>query len=178
MTLSVVGVTGGKVWLVIFATLTIPPTPLCLNYISNMMVNIFAMPFGIKPHTDATVSRTTRMVILLAGLLMHLLVCGGLAFSQIEDWGYGDSVYYSFVTLTTIGLGDFAPATQAGQWWSIFFVLFGLGIVSLLIEDLIALFQQSPQVEGDISAPPTQPKTTPAITQNALAEPAVDEQQL
>ena len=31
-------------------------------------------------------------------------------FYATEDWTYGQSIYYCFVTLTTVGFGDFVPA--------------------------------------------------------------------
>ena len=31
-------------------------------------------------------------------------------FYATEDWTYGQSLYYCFVTLTTVGFGDFVPA--------------------------------------------------------------------
>ena len=42
-------------------------------------------------------------------LFMHLFICGGAMFSYLEGWGFQDSIYFSWITLTTIGLGDFAP---------------------------------------------------------------------
>jgi len=36
-----------------------------------------------------------------------ILMTGAAVFSRYEGWSYMDSFYYSFVTLTTIGFGDF-----------------------------------------------------------------------
>jgi hypothetical protein len=37
------------------------------------------------------------------------IVLGALVFSNLEDWTLSDSIYFSFITLTTVGFGDFVP---------------------------------------------------------------------
>lgn len=42
------------------------------------------------------------------GLLSSVIITTGAAvFSKYEGWSYFDSFYYCFVTLTTIGFGDY-----------------------------------------------------------------------
>lgn len=36
-------------------------------------------------------------------------------FYATEDWTYGQSIYYCFVTLTTVGFGDFVPAVAGSS---------------------------------------------------------------
>ena len=36
--------------------------------------------------------------------------------TAIEDWSYRDSMYYVFVTLTTVGFGDFVPEQESSQY--------------------------------------------------------------
>ena len=40
------------------------------------------------------------------------IVLGALVFAYIEDWKLSDAIYFSFVTLTTIGFGDFVPGNS------------------------------------------------------------------
>ena len=37
------------------------------------------------------------------------LVLGGIYFTMTEHWELHESVYFSFITLTTIGFGDYVP---------------------------------------------------------------------
>lgn len=44
--------------------------------------------------------------LILVGVVLFLLI-PGLCFMLVENWTYGEAVYYCFITLTTIGFGDF-----------------------------------------------------------------------
>jgi len=47
-------------------------------------------------------------LMLATGLLSSIIITTGAAvFSKYEGWSYFDSFYYCFVTLTTIGFGDY-----------------------------------------------------------------------
>lgn len=49
-------------------------------------------------------------------LVFMIFIPAGI-FYATEDWTYGQSIYYCFVTLTTVGFGDFVPtiATSSRQ---------------------------------------------------------------
>lgn len=59
----------------------------------------------------------TEMNLMFAtGLLSSVIITTGAAvFSRYEGWSYFDSFYYCFVTLTTIGFGDYV-ALQVYRW--------------------------------------------------------------
>lgn len=61
------------------------------------------------------------------------LVVGMLAFNDLEQWGYVPSFYFSFVTLSTVGLGDFFPTTSPGTDFHFFYCVFGLGLVAVFL---------------------------------------------
>ncbi len=48
---------------------------------------------------------------LIPGLLVFIIAPAGF-FVMIENWSYLDAIYFCFVTLTTIGFGDYV----AGKW--------------------------------------------------------------
>ncbi len=54
------------------------------------------------------------------------VILGSFAYSYVEGWNYLDSLYFVVVTVTTIGYGDFAPVTDAGKLFTIFYAFFGV----------------------------------------------------
>ena len=57
------------------------------------------------------------------------LLLGMFFYHFTEDWGYLDSLYFSVITLTTVGYGDLAPETALGKIFTMFYVLTGIGII-------------------------------------------------
>lgn len=52
------------------------------------------------------VQRLAMAVFLTAGILLFL-VFPPLVFSYVEGWSYGEGFYFTFITLSTIGFGDY-----------------------------------------------------------------------
>ena len=65
-----------------------------------------------------------------------LLAVGTIFFSQVEGWNILDSLYYSVVTLTTVGYGDFSPATSLGKLFAMIYMFSGLSIVAAFVSML------------------------------------------
>jgi len=65
-----------------------------------------------------------------------ILIIGTVAYHYIEGWKWLDAFYFSFITLTTIGFGDFAPQTDAGKIFTILYTLVGVGIILTFINTL------------------------------------------
>jgi voltage-gated potassium channel len=51
----------------------------------------------------------------------------------------GDALWYSIVTITTVGYGDFYPVTPAGRITAIFIMFMGVGIIGALASILASL---------------------------------------
>jgi ABC-type microcin C transport system permease subunit YejB len=65
----------------------------------------------------------------LAFLVVVLLGAGTLFYWRFEDWTLLDSLYFSVITLTTVGYGDLAPTTAPTKVFTIVYVLIGLGVL-------------------------------------------------
>ena len=96
--------------------------------------------FGMK---NTEVSNTANMVVLFGLFCMVVTVCSGaFIFSHYEKWTYFQSLYYCFITVTTIGFGDYV-ALQDSQRFndtyvgiSLLFIFFGLTIVGSVMNQL------------------------------------------
>ena len=67
--------------------------------------------------------------VLIPILIFALLIFGGAyVYHQVEGWRYLDSVYFTVVTATTIGYGDFVPQTDTGKIFTLFFPFLGIGM--------------------------------------------------
>ena len=58
------------------------------------------------------------------------LALGTWFYARVEKWSILDSLYFSVITLTTVGYGDFSPQTSAGKIFTMIYVLIGLGLIS------------------------------------------------
>ncbi|MEP1033087.1 potassium channel family protein [Ekhidna sp.] len=72
-----------------------------------------------------------------------ILITGTFMYHELEGWSYLDAFYFSFITLTTIGFGDFAPQTDAGKVFTIIYILIGVGIILSFINTLYLHYNQS-----------------------------------
>jgi voltage-gated potassium channel len=62
--------------------------------------------------------------------LVVLLLAGGTVFYRfVESWNWVDAFYFSAITLTTVGYGDFAPVTSLGRLFTIFYLFLGIGVI-------------------------------------------------
>ena len=65
----------------------------------------------------------------LAGLVVLILGLGTVYYHFAESWNWIDSLYFSLITLTTIGYGDLAPTTPMSKIFTMLYVIVGIGII-------------------------------------------------
>jgi voltage-gated potassium channel len=70
-----------------------------------------------------------KNLIQLISLITIFLVIGVLGFYYIENETFIDALWYATMTLTTVGYGIPDDITDEGKLFSIFLMLFGIGIV-------------------------------------------------
>lgn len=65
-----------------------------------------------------------------------ILSIGTVVYHYVEGWTWLDSLYFSVITLTTIGYGDFSPATDAGKVFTLVYIIVGLGVILSFIQTI------------------------------------------
>lgn len=66
------------------------------------------------------------------GLLVFvsiILLIGTIFYHNVEKWSWIDSFYFSSISLTTVGYGDFAPKTDIGKLFTVFYIFSGVGVI-------------------------------------------------
>lgn len=76
--------------------------------------------------TDATESRDYERLGLAA---VGLLAIGTVVYHWLEGWSWVDSLYFSAVTLTTVGYGDLSPTTDAAKLFTVVYIFSGMTVI-------------------------------------------------
>ena len=68
-------------------------------------------------------------------LLSLVLVISILALiiGKQEKWSVADSLYFGFITASTVGYGDFRPSGSKGKWLAIVIAMFGLILTGIVV---------------------------------------------
>jgi hypothetical protein len=84
----------------------------CYSYNLQFTTSYFYVFQLVKAHKrskgkESRISFVFNIIFyLIPGLLVFIIAPAGF-FVMIENWSYLDAIYFCFVTLTTIGFGDY-----------------------------------------------------------------------
>ena len=71
--------------------------------------------------------RTQLMVMIAVVTILGLLLMGTIVYAFLEGWDLVDSLYFTAITLTTIGYGDLFPTNPTSKIFTVFFAFAGVG---------------------------------------------------
>ena len=80
---------------------------------------------------DILRDRDSRPAIFWA---LGTLLIGTFAYHWLEGWSYLDALYFSVVSLGTVGYGDLTPTTPAAKLFTIVYLINGIVILLSLFD--------------------------------------------
>lgn len=148
---------GGKAFIVIYALLGIPIMGLVLAGLGEKLDGL------LKPLKDKVfikknekIDQLVKTLILVALILLVMSLIPAGIFAAIEGWSYGDAVYYTIITMTTIGFGDFVIGTSDNDYRALYkllssvWILLGLASVAMLLSNITDLYKRiAPESKTD-----------------------------
>uniref|UniRef100_A0A8C4RK46 2P domain potassium channel Talk-1 n=1 Tax=Erpetoichthys calabaricus TaxID=27687 RepID=A0A8C4RK46_ERPCA len=156
---------SGQIFCVFYALFGIPLNVVFLNHLGKVLTvhlgRLDQRILTLVKHRQA-IKILTNSIFLMSGTLLFLILPPVL-FSFVEGWTYGQGFYYAFITLSTIGFGDYVIGTNPrNHYISIYrglaalWIIFGLAWLAVLftlgagvVEKVIEMRRRRDSIEED-----------------------------
>lgn len=76
---------------------------------------------------------------ILIFLIFTLLVGSVIFYINVEGWTVIDALYFSVMTMATIGYGDFTPSSDLSKIFTVIFTFLSVGIFASVIAKIAAI---------------------------------------
>lgn len=76
---------------------------------------------------------------LILTVFIIIFVAGVFGFKHFENQSYLDSIYWTVITMSTIGYGDFSPITWEGKVFTILFAIVGISAFAVMATNLFEM---------------------------------------
>jgi len=70
-------------------------------------------------------------------LMLVLLASATWFYAETEGWSIIDSLYFSVMTMSTIGYGDLAPSTPLSKMFTIVFSILSIGVFAAVASKIV-----------------------------------------
>ncbi|XP_030577471.1 potassium channel subfamily K member 3a [Archocentrus centrarchus] len=142
---------GGKVFCMLYALLGIPLTLVMFQSVGER-INTFVryLLHRLKKCLGMRRTEVSMVNMVTIGFIscMSTLCVGALAFSHFEGWSFFHAYYYCFITLTTIGFGDYVALQNEHALqrkpeyvaFSFIYILTGLAVIGAFLNLAVLRF--------------------------------------
>jgi len=110
-------------------------------------LKLFKHSRNMHKFIEVLADRKFELMTLFA-LLIFVVFIGGIAIYILEDQkneniqNLFDALYWSFITITTVGYGDISPVTTAGRSVSFVIVILGITMISFATSVIVSAFSE------------------------------------
>uniref|UniRef100_A0A3B4XRV0 Potassium two pore domain channel subfamily K member 16 n=1 Tax=Seriola lalandi dorsalis TaxID=1841481 RepID=A0A3B4XRV0_SERLL len=122
---------SGQVFCVFYALCGIPLNIAFLKQLGKcLIIHLGRLKRGmvsVVPHKALAVS-----LFFVSGSLLFLVI-PPLLFSYVEGWTFGEGFYFAFITLSTIGFGDYVVESQRSPLLAGIWIIFALAWLALIL---------------------------------------------
>ncbi|XP_028934382.1 potassium channel subfamily K member 16-like isoform X2 [Ornithorhynchus anatinus] len=143
---------GGQIFCVFFALFGIPLNIIVLHRVGKALSSLcerLGKCLYRKGMREKRIKFLTLQFFLVTGVLVFLGL-PALVFHSVEGWTYNEGIYYAFITLSTIGFGDYVVGVQPGRTYRSYYralvaiwILFGLAWIALLFNLLTTFLEDT-----------------------------------
>jgi hypothetical protein len=101
-----------------------------LGFFLNLFKLLRAIWHGIKFDEEFRV---------LLVVLLTLLLGSTCFYWSVEGWSFIDALYFSVMTMSTIGYGDLTPTTTLSKSFTIIFALLSIGVFVAVVSKIVTI---------------------------------------
>ncbi|KAK2820548.1 hypothetical protein Q5P01_023507 [Channa striata] len=135
---------GGKAFCIFYSLVGIPVTLFFLAaVVQRVMFLVTQRPVSYFHHQWAISKSKVAMIhaICLSSImtLLFLIIPAWIFINLEKDWNFLDSLYFCFISLTTIGLGDYVPGQDRNKELNPHPQLYRLAITAYLLLGLVCV---------------------------------------
>ncbi|XP_022707888.1 potassium channel subfamily K member 2-like [Varroa jacobsoni] len=131
---------AGRLFCVAYAMLGVPLTGILLAAIGDHFSKHLVKRINAarRVYTSKIALAVNAATFLVPWLIVFLILPAGL-FMYIEEWTYLEALYYCFISLATIGFGDYVAGNFEGDYIWIYkaavvlWIIFGLGYLAMIL---------------------------------------------
>lgn len=102
------------------------------------LVRIFVFLGKFKKYADSFIK--TNNFNYIVWITIFTLIAGTIGIHYVENIAIGNALWWSFVTITTVGYGDISPSTPVGRFIAVVLMLVGIGFLSMLTGTIATFF--------------------------------------
>ena len=99
-----------------------------VSFILNTLKLLKAIWHGIRQDEEFRILFVSLFIIIAGGTVFY---------SQVEGWSVIDSMYFCFMTMSTIGSGDLVPTTSYSKLFTIVFSVLTIGMFAAIVSKLV-----------------------------------------